>query len=627
MRRAIALAVLTFGLLVAPAIGSGLRLTPAKERPFPERTFLLTLPAKAPLIPGQVSVTENGIPVSGLSVMPASAVGQGHFGTVLLIETSDSMRGAAIQAAFGAARSFAHQRSAQQPLGVVEFNSLSTIALPLSTDPAAIDGVLASVPPLASGTHIFSAVSVGLKMLAHANVTAGAIVLLSDGAITGRLSLQASLKRKAQVISAAQAQNVRVYAIGVHDHAFDSASLQGLAAAAGGTYTEVNSAGLASLLRELGTELSNQYVISYRSLASLGSSVQVSARVAGQPGAAVASYTAPTVPVSVATRPTAKGHVSFWHTTMAAVLASALCALLIGIAAIALLTPRRSVRQRVGRFVSTGIEQKTKSWTGTLLERAFTDEPSRERRPGWATLVEEVELARIGMSLRQIALLTAAGTVLLGWLLVIATASPLAGVLALSVPIGVRIAIRVKLDRERRAFDEQLPDNLQVVAAAMRAGHTFVGALALVAEDAPEPSRRELRRVLADEQLGVPLADALNGVTERMKSRDFEHVALVAALQRETGGNTAEVIDTVTETIRERLDLRRLVRTLTAQGRLSGWLVSALPVALLVFISLVNPHYIHPLFHRTAGIIGLGAGAVMLVSGFLIIRRIVNIKV
>jgi tight adherence protein B len=301
---------------------------------------------------------------------------------------------------------------------------------------------------------------------------------------------------------------------------------------------------------------------------------------------------------------------------------------LIGLAAMALLTPRRSVRHRVGRFVSTSPVEKTKSWTGTLIERAFADDGrGLEHSRRWATLAEEVELARIGVSLEEIVVLTAVGTVLLGWLLVTATASPLAAVLALCVPVGVRIAIRVRVDRERRAFDEQLPDNLQVVAAAMRAGHTFVGALALVAEDAPEPSRRELRRVLADEQLGVPLGDALNGVTERMNSRDFEHVALVAALQRETGGNTAEVIDVVTETIRERLDLRRLVRTLTAQGRLAGGVVTALPVALLVVISFINPHYIHPLFHRTAGVIALGLAVVMLVSGFLVMRRIVDIKV
>jgi tight adherence protein B len=623
-------ALLALALSATPATASGLRLTPAKMGAFPERSYLLTLPASAPLSPGQVSITENGAPVSGLSVVPASTVGQGHFGTVLLIETSASMRGSAISAALGAARSFAQQRSSQQPLGVVEFDASSRIVLPLTTDQKAIARALAAVPSLAPGTHIFNAVSVGLQMLARANVTAGAVILLSDGALTGRLAPKASEQRKAQVISAAQAQNVRVYAIGVHDRAFNSHNLQGLAAAAGGTYTEVDSAGLPSLLRELGAELSNQDVISYRSVASLGGNVQVTARVAGQPGVAIASYSAPNapkLPASATAPTTGKRHASFWRTTMAAVLASIVCALLIGLAAMAVLRPRRSVRHRVGRFVSTAPDESQKSWTATLLERAFADDRrALEHSRRWMALVQEVELAGIALSLKQLVGLTLLGTVVLGWLLASATASPLAVVLALCVPVGVRVAIHAQVQRQRRAFDEQLPDNLQVIAAAMRAGHTFVGALAIVAEDAPEPSRRELRRVLADEQLGVPLTDALNSVTERMNSRDFEHVALVAALQRETGGNTAEVIDTVTETIRERLDLRRLVRTLTAQGRLSAWIVSALPVVLLVLISLINPHYVHPLFHRTAGVIGLGIGAVMVLSGFLVMRRIVDIK-
>jgi tight adherence protein B len=628
MRRVAVLALLAFGLVVAPATAGGLRLTPARGGPYPERAYLLTLPGRVSLTPGQVSITENGAAVSGLSVLAANAVGQSHFGTVLLIETSRSMRGSAIQAAIGAAQSFAQHRNAQQPLGVVDFDSIARIVLPLTTDSASIGHVLAAVPVLASGTHIFNAVSTGLQMLARANVTGGAIILLSDGAITGRLSLQASRQRKAQVIAAAQAQNVRVYAIGVHDSIFSANTLRSLAAAAGGTYTEVNSAGLPAFLRELGTELSNQYLIRYRSMASLDSRVRVVARVAGQPGAASVSYVAPSIPSAATTGRAVPRRVSFWQTTRAALLACVACAALIGLAALALLTPRRSVRRRVARFVTTAASKNQPSWTGTLLERAFADDERRlPRSRWWAALVEEVELARVGVSLGRMVVLTGLGTVLLGWLLVAATASPLGAVLALSLPVGVRIAIRVRVDRERRAFDEQLPDNLQVVASAMRAGHTFVGALGIVAEDAPEPSRRELRRVLSDEQLGIPLVDALNGVTKRMNSRDFEHVALVAALQRETGGNTAEVIDSVTETIRERLDLRRLVRTLTAQGRLSGWVVSALPVALLVFLSVINPQYIHPLFHRTAGIIALGFAAAMLVTGFLVIRRIVDIKV
>jgi tight adherence protein B len=177
------------------------------------------------------------------------------------------------------------------------------------------------------------------------------------------------------------------------------------------------------------------------------------------------------------------------------------------------------------------------------------------------------------------------------------------------------------------AFSEQLPDNLQVMASAMRAGHSFIGALAVVVDDSPEPSASEFRRVVADEQFGVPLEDALRTVVERMDNRDLAQVALVAALQRETGGNTAEVLERVTETIRERFDLRRLVKTLTAQGRMSRWVVSALPVGLLLIITAINPQYMKPLFEHPIGRLLLVAAAVLVVGGSLVIKRIVNIKV
>ena len=195
------------------------------------------------------------------------------------------------------------------------------------------------------------------------------------------------------------------------------------------------------------------------------------------------------------------------------------------------------------------------------------------------------------------------------------------------IPFLVRTWIRRKVDRKRRLFGEQLPDNLQVLASALRAGHSFIGALSVVVDDAPEPSRTEFRRVVSDEQLGVPLEDALHVVVERMESRELEQVALVAALQRQTGGNTAEVLDRVTETIRERSELRRTVQTLTAQGRLSRWVVSLLPVFLLLVISLINPGYMHVLYASTGGRIAIGFAGLMVVSGSLVIKRIINIKV
>ena len=139
--------------------------------------------------------------------------------------------------------------------------------------------------------------------------------------------------------------------------------------------------------------------------------------------------------------------------------------------------------------------------------------------------------------------------------------------------------IRYRATKTRRRFEDQLPDNLQVMASALRAGHSFIAALSVMVKDAPEPSRKEFRRVVQDEQLGISVEQSLEVVYERMRCEDVIYVGLIATLQRDTGGNTAEVLDKVVETMRERGKLRRLVRTLTAQGRLGGWIVTALPIA------------------------------------------------
>ncbi len=313
--------------------------------------------------------------------------------------------------------------------------------------------------------------------------------------------------------------------------------------------------------------------------------------------------------------------------TVAAIVVSTACGLLIGFAVLMLLTRRVTVAQRVGAYVTTnGVEDDSGR---SLIERALGDKQTRKiaRYPFIERLRIQMEVADLKFGPEQLLFLTLLITALVGWLMITSTHSPVAGLLALFVPFLAQFAIRMMADRQRRQFAEQLPDNLRVVASAMRSGQTFVGALRAVLEDAPEPSRRELRRAVMDEQLGIPLAEALSQVTERMQSEDFQHVAIVASLQRETGGNTAEVIDLVAETVQERIEIRRMVRGLTAQGRLSGGVLSFLPVGLLILISLINPTYMHPLFHTTPGIIGLGIGIGLVIAGGLVIRKIVAIEV
>lgn len=608
---------------IGPARAAELHLTESAGSDFPNKTFALTLANPSDLRPGQVTLRENGVAVSGLSVTAASASRSARIGTMLVIDTSRSMHGASILAAMDAARAFAQQRSPQQSLGLVFFNGGVRVAVPPTKEnDAAMARALAATPPLAPGTHVLDATSQAIQELARAHATSGNVIVLSDGKDTG------SIASRDAITSAARAAHARIYAVGFRDRAYDPATLTRLATDTNGQYVAASSQqALKDLYTSLGKVLANQYIVTYRSTAPLASTIHVEARVTGQPGLASESYTTPRV-----ARAAVSGHhagaTSFWHSDLAVALIVGACTLLLGFAVAVLLVPGRSVRSRVGQFVALPSPEEGRDWTRTLLQRAFggeTQTARRRRRRG--ALADELELAGVTASPMQIGLWTLGGALLLGWLMVSSTGAAGAAVMALFVPLAVRIGIRVRVARQRRAFDEQLPDNLQVVASAMRSGQTFLGSLSFVAADAPEPSQREFRRILADERIGIPLEDALITVATRMRSRDFEYVALVATLQRQTGGNTAEVIDQVTETIRERMDLRRIVRSLTAQGRLAGFVVSALPVLLIIVISFVNPDYVYPMFHTAGGVFMLVIGALMLAAGAKIISRIVDIKV
>ncbi len=241
-------------------------------------------------------------------------------------------------------------------------------------------------------------------------------------------------------------------------------------------------------------------------------------------------------------------------------------------------------------------------------------------------MAETLELADIKAEPVQVVILTVVASVLtmllLGYLL-----GPFGILIGLAVPLVVRAWIKAKVNRKRRAFAEQLPDNLDVLASALRAGHSLVGALAVVADDATEPSKSEFQRVLAEEQFGVNLEDAFKVAVDRMQNQDLDQVALVARLQREVGSNSAEVLDQVIETVRGRMELRRLVRTLTAQGRLSRWVLTGLPVALAIMLLLVGGDYMKPLYTETLGKALLIVAILMVALGSWVIGKIVDIRI
>jgi len=301
-----------------------------------------------------------------------------------------------------------------------------------------------------------------------------------------------------------------------------------------------------------------------------------------------------------------------------ALVVAAVIALLI----ITALQPKRSgLPKRMAEFVSIRGLQRDGG------EPASATSEAAERPDFWARFEETLEIAEIKATPETIVAGTIVVTALTFLLIYAGTGSPWWALFALAIPYFSKEWVIRTLARRRNRFAEQLPDALQVVASALRSGHSLAGALAVVVESASEPMKSEMQRVVADEQLGIPMQQSLLVVAERMASADVEQLALVAELQREAGGNAAEVVDRVAETVRERFDLKRLIQTLTMQGRMSRWIVSALPIGIILVLQLENPHYLHPLLASTGGKVVFGLAAVWAVAGSFVIKRIVEIEV
>jgi len=178
-----------------------------------------------------------------------------------------------------------------------------------------------------------------------------------------------------------------------------------------------------------------------------------------------------------------------------------------------------------------------------------------------------------------------------------------------------------------KAFERQLPDTLSLLAGSMRAGFSFMQGLEAVAQEIAPPMRRELQRVFTEVRLGRPVEDALGEAAERMKSRDLAWAVMAVQIQREVGGNLAVLLDTVADTMKKREAMRREVRSLTAEGRLSAVVLAAVPFGLAILVSVFSPGYLNPLFTTAIGMVSVISGAGALVIGIFWLRKLVSIEV
>ena len=581
------------------------------------------LPAGAGLDPASVKAEVEGRNLPSASIEAAQSAQVAPPRVLLLVDTTGSMAGQAMSEAKQAVSTFVAQAPVDVPLGLMSYASTPRMLVAPTVDRSPILGAVTALEAQGQ-TALYDAVLAGVSALGGQGDRR--IVLLSDGEDN---KSQATLQ---QVLAATRNSGVTLDAVGFRTGKSVQAVLQQLAQSGRGRVHSASSA----------AELSTALASSVRSRATaLNVRLLIPEGVRGEKTLTVTAST-PQGPLTVTT-PVRLGDVpvvtperaDWWGTRNA---------LLVGLAAI-------GASLLLASLVLVGGGQRQRSRTQDVLDRYTTSKATVKENVRTASPVARtaLELAdrmvtkrkladRSAMRLAQAAvaftpaewLLLQAGTsfglvlllVLIGW-------NPLIAILVgtgLGI-FGPRMYLWLRAGRRQRAFADRLPDALQMAAGSLSSGYSLAQALDGLVREGSEPMATEIGKALAESRLGVPVEDTLEGIADRMASKDFRWVVMAIRVQREVGGNLGGVLTTVSATMRERAMLRRHVRGLSAEGRLSAYILIALPIALFLFMFTSRREYLEPMYTTGLGLLLIVAAVVLMAIGSFVMSRMVKVEV
>lgn len=565
---------------------------------------------------------EDGVAAAGVQAINLGAAKS----VVVAIDNSQSMSGSAIVDATSAARTFVASKAPGDRISVVAFGRHALQLTGFATAAAQADSVLQGLHvDRTSGTALYDAVVAAAKSLRATPDSGRVIVVLTDG---HDVSSAATLE---SAVTAARRAQASVYPIGIESSDFDPSALHRLAEQTGGTYHGAGStAELQSVYASIASELTRTWRLDYVTAARPGEKIELAAAA---PGAGVFKRTV-IVPSgfgdSVQT-PESRLLPSIAYTPLGTLVIALLAGALVLAAMMRLIRMRRGswVQQRLAPHIA----QTTRRGTGneermSVLKALFrATERTLGRRSQWQIL--QRMLVRGDVALRPAEFLwLIIGCAFVGLVLFSAAGAPpvvvLLGMVAGgSVPYGfvwLRVRKRVK------AFENQLADLLTTIAASLKAGHSFKHGLQAVVDEGQPPASSELKRVLTEAGLGRPLDDALADMADRIGSENFGFAITAVTIQRQVGGSLASLFDMVSETVRNRQQFARKIRSLTAMGRMSAYTLIGIPFFIAGMISLTNAGYMAPLFHSHMGHILLFTGLGMMAVGSVLLKKIVSFK-
>jgi tight adherence protein B len=573
--------------------------------------------------------------------------------TVIVVDTSGSMGEAGMATMRSSVSAFLRSVPSDVKVGLVSFSGKAQQRLAPTADH---DRVQRAVDALTSSgeTALFDGITLGVKALGTTGERS--ILLLSDGADT------ASTTTRDNAAGALTTSRVRLEAVAFKTRESDTSVLAGLAKAGGGrVLSAANSGAVQSAFTSAAKRLASQLTFSLPLPPGVKGiqTITVAGEINGRPFTtkATVDFADGVAPVATA-RPAAKEPITgpIDETVPAATPAAAvpvlgvpvwlvvaLAGVFVGLMVIGLTVGGASFKSRrqrrvenIERYVNASssvqvdVQQRASSLAESLVgmgERMMQGRESTNKTMG---LIEKADLPlRAGewWVVRLVAMgLGLAGGVLLlhGGLVATAVGAGLGLVAGLVLPAAV---LRFLANRRGKKFDSQLPDVLTLVASSLSTGFSLLQALDAVAKDAAEPAAKEFSRALAETRIGADVSDTLERMSVRMDSDNMRWTAMAIRIQREVGGNLAETLKTTANTLREREALRRHVRALSAEGRLSAYILIALPIGIFLFTMKTNREYIELLWTRPLGLAMIAAGLISLGVGVLWMRKVVDVQV
>lgn len=595
--------------------------------------------------PGSVTVTIGGKPVTPTSAVPASqAADLPKRVTMLTIDTSGSMaKSGYVEPAKAAARAYLEGVPKDVLVGLVSFNSTVQVVVEPTTDHAKVAAALDTLV-FRGGTALFDAVIQANNKMGDEGIRSQ--LLLSDGEDVD------SANDLTKAVDSLDSSGVTLDAVALGPQV----NLTQLNALAGKNGVVVQAADTSTLTAAFASAAQSQagaVAITVPIPAEfVGSSVnvEVSATAAGTPVNDSALYVPPppgTVPTPDATAvygPVAipQSEPGIFGSRWVLPVALGLVGLgLFVILTIAFLSADRDsqtsgrVRRRLSRYSLTPRSESKVATSGALgdsgVARSAVELAGRvvQNRDIDSALGIKLEAAGVPLRPAEWLLIHIGVAVGLAFLFTLLSGfNLLATLIGLIIGLLVPYAyLAIKDERRKAKFAAQLPGTLQLLAGSLAAGYSLPQAIDTVVRESDGPMATELNRAIVEARLGVPIEDALETVARRMNSVDFSWVVMAIRIQREVGGNLAEVLTSVAATMRERERLRRQVEVLSAEGRLSAVILGLLPVLFIVYLVIARPDYLRTLYTTPLGLVMIVVGVVLLIGGSFWLRKVVKVEV